>query len=158
MALNDKSLILIRHAHRDTTKKELDNGISRLGLGQAERLAKKLIKGIEGRQPLLLSSPKKRCIETLQPLARLTQTKVLTDLSLLEKMNEESLSEFSKRIKNFLKNWLESKENLTLICSHGDWLPLAMDFLIHTRVDFKKGAWAEVMFIKEKPVIRFWSE
>src|SRR4029079_6552406 len=69
-----KTLVLCRHGHRDNTKRELDNGLTDKGREQAKSIKRffserfsdeDLKKGV-----WFVSSPKLRCIETLQPTAK----------------------------------------------------------------------------------------
>lgn len=63
--------ILIRHAHRDTADRAQDNGLSKKGREQAKRLRKYFEERFpEGEGDLVLvTSPKKRCVETIEPIA-----------------------------------------------------------------------------------------
>jgi broad specificity phosphatase PhoE len=143
-----KSLILIRHAHRDNSRREIDNGLDEKGREQAkcirrfftERFSKEDLAG----GLWLLSSPKIRCVETLQPLAKILDRSVDIHPELDEQSGKESAKAFSDRVAGFLKEWKESRIPLTVACSHGDWLPLATQQLMGWPQMFKKGAWFEV--------------
>jgi broad specificity phosphatase PhoE len=138
-------LILIRHAHRDTSDRESDNGLSEKGWEQAYELAKHFAKEFKDRKPRLLSSGKRRCVETLEPISKVTGVKVEIDPLLMEQEHEERSARFQARIERFLEIWKESKEELTVACSHGDWIPAALRELTGEEVDLKKGAWAELV-------------
>jgi broad specificity phosphatase PhoE len=155
MKPDEKILILIRHAHRDTTRIELDNGLSGEGVSQAKTLANSL-KGIfRLKNAVLLSSPKRRCIETLEPIRLLGNLKIETDPLLVEKQEIETFSHFKKRIEQFIESWQSQQNALTLICSHGDWLPEAVEILVGAKSEFKKGSWAELFISNNRPSIRF---
>src|SRR4051812_29682252 len=104
----EKILVLVRHAHRDTSCREADNGLSEKGQTQAVRLKSELAAKLANKQPLFVSSPKKRCIETLKPLAKTFRKDVQIDPLLLEEASEEKSSEFIDRIQDFLKWWKTS--------------------------------------------------
>jgi broad specificity phosphatase PhoE len=160
-------LILVRHAHRDTSSREADNGLSEKGREQAKelvsvfkkRIGKDSLKNsfkdaLTGAKIVLLSSPKKRCIETLTPFSKKIEVNVTIDPSLDEQKPEETLGNFEKRITSFLKfvqdldqeNKKKSKSSdlHIFICSHGDWLPIALQKLVGVVIDMKKGGVAEV--------------
>src|SRR5262245_33981006 len=69
-----KTLILIRHGHRDNSRRELDNGLTEKGQSQAKNIRRffaERFSGDEiGKGLWLVSSPKVRCMETLQPTAK----------------------------------------------------------------------------------------
>ncbi len=143
-----KTLILIRHAHRDTSKRELDNGLNEKGREQAKALrrffSERFSKTDLAGGLWLVSSPKLRCVETLEPIAKTINQEVDRHPGLAEQSEKESLKAFEARINLFLQEWMESKVALTLLCSHGDWLPLASGRLLGFQQSFKKGAWLEL--------------
>lgn len=98
-------------------------------------------------KPLLLTSPKKRCMETLEPLARKLERKLVLHPSLTEFRGDnkkETKSEFKKRIRLFLREWEKSKNPLTILCTHGDWIPHFFKETLGTSIHLKKGGWAEL--------------
>jgi broad specificity phosphatase PhoE len=139
-----KSLVLIRHAHRDTDRKEQDNGLTEKGRKQAEITARTLARIFDDSQPVFLSSPKKRCVETLTPLAEVFNSKVHRNSLLTEQEGDESILQLNARVQKFLDEWIQSPDEVTIICSHGDWLPVAVELLVKAPCDFKKGGWAEI--------------
>jgi len=155
MSQTGKTLILIRHAHRDTSERDLDNGLSEEGRKQAWGISKELQKILVTEQLHLLSSPKLRCVETLEPLARFFKEEVETDPRLLEQQGGEELIPFKKRITEVLKNWYKKSVGTTIICSHGDWLGYATRLLVGARCEFKKAGWAEIGLSHKKPVLKF---
>jgi broad specificity phosphatase PhoE len=143
-----KTLVLIRHAHRDNSVRELDNGLSDKGREQAKNL-KRFFQGRFSEDDFkkglwFVSSPKLRCVETLQPAAKTLNRPVDAHPGLDEQGDRESMGAFQARIQRFLREWIESKIALTVLCSHGDWLPLATHSLLGLHQEFKKGAWLEV--------------
>lgn len=143
-----KTLILIRHAHRDNTQRELDNALSEKGREQAKLIKRffteRFSKDELGKGLWLVSSPKIRCVETLQPIAKVMERQVDVHPGLDEASARESIKAFETRIQSFLHEWQESKIPMTILCSHGDWLPTAVGQLMGIQQDFKKGAWLEL--------------
>lgn len=143
-----KTLVLIRHGHRDLSRKELDNGLSEKGRGQARSLRRffsSRFKDQEFKNGLwLVSSPKVRCVETVEPFAKALGRTVDRHPGLTEKGARESLPDFEERVHAFLKEWRESNVDLTVLCSHGDWIPVAIFHLLGLDQDVKKGSWFEL--------------
>lgn len=139
-----KLLILIRHAHRDISEHESDNGLSEKGLKQALLLAEYWKKQLNEKLVVLLSSPKKRCRETLAPLAKALEAKVKICKDLDEQLSTEGSTKFNKRIQTFLKDWEGSEDLITIACSHGDWIPQAIAMATGENVSLKKGAFAMI--------------
>ena len=138
-----KTLIFIRHAHRDKIHGEPDNGLSKKGWLQAADTANALQRRAaqwEGQQPKLLTSPKLRCMETADALASVMKIKAVIDDDLDEAAPKESSSDFVGRIKDFLARWKRSPVTVTMVCSHGDWIPEAIRILTGKECDIKKGA------------------
>lgn len=144
-----KTLILIRHAHRDTTERALDNGLSDKGREQAKSIRRFVESRFDVAELIkegiwIVSSPKLRCVETLQPMAKSLNRPVDAHPELEEQKDRESQTAFENRIRRFLEEWGQSQVAWTFVCSHGDWLPLATMQLLGFRQDFKKGSWFEV--------------
>lgn len=143
-----KTLILIRHGHRDNSRRELDNGLTDKGREQAKGIKRffteRFSKDEYGSGLWILASPKVRCIETLQPLAKAVDRPVDVHPSLDEQSGKEAGKAFEGRVQSFLKEWSESKTQITILCSHGDWLPVATKQLLGVFQDFKKGGWLEI--------------
>lgn len=144
-----RQIVFIRHAHRDISNRKLDNGLSTKGIRQAARLRKFALQRFtfadfrEG-GALVLSSPKLRCVQTLEPLARAFDCPLKVEADLDEGKRNESMSQLNLRVQKFLKNTMADAPPLLFICSHGDWLPLAIYHLLGINVEMKKGAWLEM--------------
>lgn len=155
-----KTLVLIRHAHRDNSKREVDNGLDEKGKEQAKALKKffteRFSKSDLNGGLWLVSSPKLRCVETLQPIAKAIDQAVDRHPGLDEQSDKESLKAFEGRVHSFLHEWMESKVSLTLLCSHGDWLPLATERLLGFHQSFKKGAWLEMEWTYGRGELRWY--
>lgn len=132
------SIVFIRHAHRDTATRSEDNGIDEKGRSQVEELLKAFqLRKLPASQEFW-SSPKKRCLETLEPLAQLNGAKIKIMNELDEQTNQESGKDFRERVSNFVHS-LKEKSGVIYLCSHGDWLPEAIQDLSGLWVDMKKG-------------------
>lgn len=142
--MDSSRLILIRHAHRDNTKRELDNGLSKQGQTQAlairDSLRDALMSHKRGLQ--LLSSPKSRCLETLAPLSKLLSQDTVIDERLDEQHSFETPKNFQSRIKHFITETSSSPGGLIVACSHGDWIPEAIKLLCGVDADMGKSGWA----------------
>lgn len=150
-----KTLILIRHAHRDYSDRTHDNGLSKKGREQAKLLQqffkKRMQQDFKGIKPVLLSSPKLRCLETLVPIAKSTKIKVEEDARLIEALSHEDSRAFQDRVRIFLDDWMRSGAALTIACSHGDWIPMAFSVLFEMQVDVRKASWTELTYARHRP-------
>jgi broad specificity phosphatase PhoE len=155
-----KTLVLIRHAHRDNTQRELDNGLSEKGRDQAKAVKRffteRFSKEEAGKGLWLVSSPKLRCVETLQPIAKGIERPVDIHPGLDEQGSRESIKAFEGRVQAFLHEWAESKMEITILCSHGDWLPAAALGLLGLHQEFKKGSWLELESDGSAPLLRWY--
>ncbi len=142
---DERRFIIVRHAHRDTVLgRARDNGLSKKGKRQALALRKyfrtRFGKEIEA---VLVSSPKKRCLETFEPLADSLGTDVEVHSNLDEQQRGESDRAFERRIDSFLKDQMKSRAPVILVCAHGDWIPLAAKRLFGVELHLSKGGWIE---------------
>lgn len=155
-----KTLVLVRHAHRDTTRRELNNGLSEKGKEQAKGLRRFFAERFDAndfkRGLWFVSSPKLRCVETLNPMAKFLEKSVDIHPDLDEQTSKETGLQFEQRIRRFLQEWKQGAPEFTILCSHGDWLPLAVFQLLGLPQDFKKGAWLELEFEGAHPFIRWY--
>ena len=143
-----KTLVLIRHAHRDNTSRELDNGLTDRGREQARALKRFFAERYSpkdiGSGLWLVSSPKRRCLETMAPLAKPLDRVVDIHPDLDEQGRREDVNGLELRVQGFLREWTQGAVPLTVVCSHGDWIPAALFHLLGLRMEIKKGSWAEV--------------
>lgn len=143
-----KKLIFIRHAHRDVTDRGLDNGLTDKGRTQAKALAKffegRFKKQLGDNDIWLLSSPKRRCLETLAGVSKICSREIDIHPGLGEHGPQESFEAYLKRIDAFLGEWRSSSPEITLACSHGDWIPAALKRTLQLDVEVKKGSWTEL--------------
>lgn len=155
-----KTLILLRHAHRDTSNREMDNGLTDKGREQA-KFIKKFFFARFTEQDFqsglwLVSSPKVRCVETLLPLAKELNRSVDRHPQLDEGGLSDSAGGLESRVKSFLQEWRVSKASLTVACSHGDWLPIAFEQLMGLRMQPKKGSWTELEWSYEEALLKWY--
>lgn len=144
----------MRHAHRDTHKgHELDNGLSDKGRKQVRKIFDHFFSRFpEVEKPQLFSSPRKRCMETLEPLSRKLERKLYVNDLLLEFRGEnkkETKNEFRRRIRHFIREFEKSRSSVTVICSHGDWIPVFFDEALGLDIELKKAGWAELEWDKK---------
>jgi broad specificity phosphatase PhoE len=140
-----RTLLILRHAHRDTAVRSRDNGLSAKGRKQAARLRRRFREEFGKKAPAAwIASPSRRCIETMEAVARGSKRPVAREERLREKGLLESRTAFVRRWKEFVGKWRRSNEPLTVICGHGDGLPEAVRLLTGARVMMKKGAWARI--------------
>ena len=156
-----KTLILIRHAHRDTHNRGSDNGLSPKGKQQAELIAKYFSRSskferAQKEETAWVSSPKKRCLETLATVAKTLHQKVTPVELLSERAEDEMLQHFEHRIRDFCDWWITEAPALTVVCSHGDWILLAAEILTGGRVQTAKGSWCEIVIEEgSEPALRW---
>ena len=118
-------IILLRHGTRDY--KLGDVPLNEIGKNQAQDLASD---PALQRVTQLFSSPKKRALMTLEPLAEKLGKEIQVHSELDQMMSHESNSEFKHRVKNFLSHieTLGEKE-VIIISSHSDWLNVALGII-----------------------------
>ncbi len=153
MATSPRQLIIVRHAHRDKPSplgRKADNGISKKGQLQAKKVARLYRKLLGAQKAELISSPKVRCVETLEPLAKKLKTKIATHKGLDEQPDEETAEDYRETVGQFIKGWMKSNSPITMVCSHGDWIPVALDVLLGAGFELKKGGWAQFEYAQKK--------
>lgn len=155
-----KTLVMLRHAHRDTAQRELDNGLSERGREQAKAIRKFFTARFDskdlGSGLWLVSSPKVRCVETVGPIAKMLNRPVDIHPDLGEQMASEEQKSLSTRVDSFLDEWRDSKAQMTVLCSHGDWLPVACFRLLGLELDIKKGSWLEIEADSGRIRLKWW--
>lgn len=149
-------IILMRHAHRDVTNRLEDNGLSEKGRIQAEKIREVLSPKL-GPEFKFFSSPKKRCQETLQPIAQYFSQEPLSLPLLNERQSNEDSKSFDKRICE-LRNLITHSLEPGVYCSHGDLLPELMLKLTDLHVDFGKSGWAELRHTGDQWVVESFIE
>jgi phosphohistidine phosphatase SixA len=139
----EKTLIIIRHAHRNLVRRQDDNGLSEKGHRQAEAIRNFFKKRRLGKDLLLLSSPRLRCRETIEPIAKLLEMPIeISDL--LDEGASTQAGRLDDRILDFKTWWKEHAPKICVICSHGDWIPSFFDITLNKSFELQKGGWAEL--------------
>lgn len=129
-----KTIILIRHAHRVTEPdRRRDNGLSIKGKRQTKKLKRKLNEYLNGRT-LWLSSPKRRCVETLLPLTNKKEE------ILIEPLLDEG-SSLEMKVKKFWKKINSHKNSTIVFCTHGDWIPVFTELCLGIEISLKKSGY-----------------
>ena len=141
-----KTLVLIRHAHRDTDEQTRDNGLSVKGQEQVKKLMKFVEERWKGQEAVFLTSPKKRCIETLTPIAQEFKKKCDVNDYLDEQGSSETTTLYLARIDEFLNSWKYDGAELTVICSHGDLIPVVIEKLTSAKTGLKKAGYGEIEY------------
>lgn len=95
-------------------------------------------------------------METLLPLANKLERKLVVRKELDEQTAEESLKEFTNRMEPLLKDIRQSKKELIILCSHGDWIPAFLKQVIGIKITLKKGGWVELDSLNEKQFTLTW--
>jgi broad specificity phosphatase PhoE len=138
-------LIVVRHAHRDKLDGgAADNGLSEKGTKQALRVARYYRRLYGEQAPRLVSSPKRRCIETLDPLAK--DYHLTLEVNALLDEGDGLLS----KIHRFLTWWESCDDRVVLICSHGDLIPALFRQAIGKKIELDKGGWSELVLEGDK--------
>lgn len=150
-----KTLILIRHAHRDTSSgRNRDNGLSVKGKKQRAKLTSYFLRHYNGEKVALFSSPSKRCVQTLKEIASATNISIKPLKELSECTTKESAAQFKCRLVKGLEKSLGYKPDLIVLCSHGDWIPLAAKFLCGIKIELSKGGWMDFQVSEHKATLK----
>lgn len=136
--MNSRMLLIVRHAHRDKSRgRALDNGISPKGRKQRDAMTRALKRWLASSDApasvQVLSSPKLRCVETVEPLAKHLGVSVQSDLLLDEGPSCE------RRAAQLIRDWRSDDYELTVWCSHGDWIPAALERLCGSPIELDKS-------------------
>ncbi len=146
--MTKKTLVLLRHAHRDRIPGEPNNGLSSKGWLQAadaaNALAKKYALAIAEGQYTVLTSPLRRCQETAEVIAKSVGLEPKVNDLLKEYAPGEPIEELVARIKSFFTEWKRQKYMVLVACSHGDWIPEAIRLMADKDYDIRKGAFVEI--------------
>jgi|GEM_PF-567080 len=155
-----KTLILLRHGHRDNSVRTLDNGLSDKGREQAKSIKRFFTSRFHEEElksgVWFVSSPKLRCVETLLPTAKALNRAVDAHPLLDEQSMKEGAGRLEERVQAFLKEWSRSDVGLTVASSHGDWLPVAYSQLLGFRSEPKKGSWCEVEWFSGRATLKWY--
>lgn len=156
----DKILIIVRHAHRNVVNPHDDNGLSEKGLRQAKAIKKYFEKRYGKRDVEILSSPKLRCRETLEPIVEFLGAKMNIS-PLLDEGTQSKFGTLEKRVLEFKKWWIDKASDFVLISSHGDWIPSFFEVCLGKSTELKKAGWATLKLtdadkISVEEIIQSW--
>jgi 8-oxo-(d)GTP phosphatase len=120
------SLFLVRHAQAgsrsDFAGDDLLRPLTGRGRHQAADIAGLIVDMIGTDPPTILSSPYRRCLETIAPLSAAVGVAVVVDPMLAEGPTDEARAQV-RRIAAQVRN------NHVVWCSHGDILPAVLEML-----------------------------
>jgi broad specificity phosphatase PhoE len=142
--MSHKRLLLVRHAHRNTDEPSRDNGLSEKGHEQVERLVRYFQEQLKDEKIQFFTSPKKRCRETLGPIAKTLKGDIEVDDRITETGPIENQSELRSRLESFFDEWLYEGTDVTVVCSHGDIIPVVVERLTGARIGIKKAGVVEI--------------
>lgn len=146
----NQSLILLRHGQRQG----FDDALTEHGKRQVEERCHFLFQAF-GDQIDFMSSPKQRCLQSLETLSSLCKKPALIVEDLSERFDSEDSKAFEKRVKNSLETrFLNSTSSITLICSHSDWLFVAAKFLLDLQIQFLEGSWAQLQKNQDQWILK----
>lgn len=131
-----KKIFLVRHAHRAFSP-EQDPPLTSRGHQQATRLKEYFLDELQLSEFYLASSPKKRCLQTVDPLVDYLKARRQEEsFFILDSLDQGATSE---KIAHFLK-WLDHHSpNILIVCSHADWLPDFVEKTANQTASFEKG-------------------
>jgi phosphohistidine phosphatase SixA len=143
-----KELYIFRHAEKDLTSSG-DPGLSIKGSRQALNIAKSIEQKTLPRPDKLWVSPKKRAIETFDPLTDITLLTLTIDSDLDQRSHLENTKEFSTRVRNFInKKIIPSNDSIIFICTHSDWVEsLGWVAPLSKSIDFNELILASAQFL-----------
>jgi broad specificity phosphatase PhoE len=147
-----KVLILVRHAHRSVEDRRADNGLSEKGKLQREILTEH-IEQLLPKGPMkvsLVSSPKKRCLETLEKLASRLNLKIEIE----KKLEEGALNRSS--LKDFLREMIQSPSDAVVACSHGDVIPSLLEIACGHPLELSKGSLVVLRITEDEEFLLEW--
>ena len=110
------ALYLVRHAHAGSRKAWKGDDLERPLDDRGTRQAKGLLTLVPVDLAMVLSSPSRRCVQTVDPLAERAGVAVGTDSGLFEAADPEPIA---TRLRDLLQNVHKD----LVACSHGDLIP-----------------------------------
>jgi len=140
-----KHLFVVRHAHRKVVDASSDNSLSKKGLKQVEALGQTLLPRLRNLESPyhFFTSPKKRCVETVQPLSEQINSRFAIEPKLDEQSFDETTEDFKNRLADFLEELMQTGPT-AIICGHGDNLPILVEQITGITVNLEKSGWVEL--------------
>lgn len=148
-----RKLILVRHAHRETKDRRLDNSLSEKGWKQEALLRAHFFERCKNIPPKELdfqSSPKTRCVETIEALSKCLEKKLHIENLLTERQADEDSKAFQSRIDQFIDKFKSSEALIVFACSHGDLIPEIVRTTADIHLHIGKAGWVELSLEKNK--------
>lgn len=147
---SSKKLLILRHAHREVAHPSDDNGLSAKGRLQSRAVANQFQKSFGNIDAKILSSPRLRCQETLEPLADYLGISI----EISKWLDEGASGNLVNRIDDFTLWWKTKGPAFLIICSHGDWIPEFFSRTLQSDLSLKKAGWAEIEFDGQKVFVK----
>lgn len=145
----------MRHAERTAiTYAGQDAHLTPKGWDQAKQIGSEIASKHLHSTFDIYSSPKQRCLDTLEPL--ITNLKQpINELELLGDYHQDNLTRYKLVISHVIQQVLNAKrttqntanqttQHTIILCGHGDFLPDCLRFLTGARTQFNMGAYATV--------------
>jgi len=142
------TIVFVRHAHRDKPIPDDNNGLSPKGFEQTEDLVKAYKQGEIPPSKIFWSSPKIRCQQTLKPICDEASGTYKVEPLLDERLADEKSASYNGRIAKFIEKAIAEHAETIYLCSHGDILPEAIEYLTDHFVEVKKGQ--AVVLVQDK--------
>lgn len=121
-AYQNMKIVLLRHGQRSAGYGDVP--LSQDGLDQANKLA--LIPLLQTANHLI-SSPKIRTQQTIEPLSQQIHKPIVIAPELDQRKSIETENEFIQRVMTFMHECsLSYTEQTVVLCSHSDWLQMAI--------------------------------
>jgi phosphohistidine phosphatase SixA len=120
-------VVLLRHATRSAVLEfgSGESSLNAIGLAQAEDFADAVrAAGKLPRPDRLLTSPKQRARQTLEPLSKALALPLIVEAALDERRDNESLEAFEKRVREIFES-IRSHRGVSYLCTHLDVLEAA---------------------------------
>lgn len=144
--------ILLRHADKERSF-EANPKLSATGRKQAQALAEFVLDGSLPGPMQLLSSPKIRAKQTLEPLSKASGVKIQEMPELLERQSHESAPQFLARIQSMISRLEKQKQSSSAAIyavTHFDWVE---EFLavLHSDQDFSESqfhSWSPCQYME----------
>lgn len=116
-------IYFLRHAHREIFDSSLDNGLSEKGWKQCPQILNYFVQN-RIKIDEIHSSPKLRCLQTTEFVAKNWKLPVSEDWDLIEAQAESS-KKFTQRVIAAAEKWKSKKKSL-LLGTHGDVLDVLL--------------------------------
>jgi hypothetical protein len=131
-------IVFVRTAHRDFVEPDADTGLSVLGRDQAQFLLSLYKNGVLPASTNFWCSPKRRAVETLEPLSLATHCHLHVERLLDARGVFETEKALRSRIRIIMTR-AAAYDDLIYLCTHGEILAVATEILSGTRIEIPHG-------------------